>query len=89
MSRLLSVSTTYLKLSVLYASDADAIRCAVAALPIPALNRGAIGSMFKMFPVKMNVLDALVDNSRKPLTASLAAAKTLTQLMERSLLKLE
>tara|TARA_R110002060_G_scaffold50547_5_gene61420 strand:+ start:669 stop:809 length:141 start_codon:yes stop_codon:yes gene_type:complete len=42
-----------------YAEAADRMKCAVADFPTPEFRRDAMIVTFKIFPVKMNVLEAV------------------------------
>jgi hypothetical protein len=68
----------------LYAMAADWMMCAVADFPTPEFNSDAIVVVFNIFPVKMNVLDAVGESCAKPKAACCAATKALVVLMFRS-----
>jgi hypothetical protein len=78
---------TYLYPRSLYAMAADWMICAVADFPTPEFISTAIVVWFKIFPVKMNVLDAVEGSWEKPNTACCAATNTLVVLMFRSRVK--
>lgn len=63
------------------------MKCAVADFPTPEFNSVAIVVVFKIFPVNMNVLDAVGESCAKPKTACCAATKALVVLMFRSRVK--
>lgn len=67
-----------------YAMAADWIMCAVADFPTPEFMSTAIVVVFNIFPVKMNVLDAVGGSCAKPRAACCAATKALVVLMLRS-----
>lgn len=71
----------------LYAMAADWMMCAVADFPTPEFNNDAIVVVFNIFPVKMNVLDAVGESCAKPKAACCAATKALVVLMFRSRVK--
>ena len=61
--------------------------CAVADLPTPTSRSAGMMVVFRIFPVKMNVLDAESGSWAKQVAACCAATKALTVLTLRSRLK--
>jgi len=77
----------YLNPRSLYAAAAAIIMCADADLPAPASIKDGRAAVFRIFPVKKNVLAVWAGSSAKPRVACCAATKALVVLMVISRLK--